>query len=131
MDHFPRSNVLVQGCTSFSKRKPSCTDGADVSVYQDYDIVIWSQTHWRWLETKLVELGILGGDANYKICFVLDRLPMFPVCLSTKAIAYSQIFAMKSDGSLYKHEVKPLDYIYHTFPQWCVSQDLCRVKLTL
>lgn len=130
MDRCPLLSVLVLGCTSFSKRKPSCTDSADVSVYQDYDIVIWSQTHWRWLETKLVELGILGGDANYKICFVLDRLPMFPVCLYTEAIAYSQIFAMKSDGSLYKHEVKPLDYIYHTFPQWCVPRGLCRFVLT-
>jgi ubiquitin-like domain-containing CTD phosphatase 1 len=59
--------------------------GADGSVYRDYDIVIWSQTHWRWLETKLVELGILGGVANYKICFVLDSLPMFPVRSPLKA----------------------------------------------
>lgn len=49
------------------------------SVYPHYDIVIWSQTHWRWLESKLVELGIIGGDSNYKICFVADSLPMFSV----------------------------------------------------
>jgi ubiquitin-like domain-containing CTD phosphatase 1 len=48
-------------------------------VYPYYDIVIWSQTHWRWLESKLVELNVIGGDKNYKICFVADRLPMFPV----------------------------------------------------
>lgn len=65
---------------------------ADTSVYPHYDIVMWSQTHWRWLETKLVELGILGGDTTYKvgadeiqvmthsqICFVADRTTMFPV----------------------------------------------------
>ncbi|KAK4687029.1 ubiquitin-like domain-containing CTD phosphatase 1, partial [Tremellales sp. Uapishka_1] len=35
-------------------------------VYPYYDIVIWSQTHWRWLESKLVEIGMIGGDRNYK-----------------------------------------------------------------
>ena len=36
-------------------------------VYPHYDIVIWSQTHWRWLETKLVELGMIGGTRNYRV----------------------------------------------------------------
>ena len=36
-------------------------------AYEHYDIVIWSQTHWRWVESKLVELGILGGTRNYKV----------------------------------------------------------------
>jgi hypothetical protein len=26
-----------------------------------------SQTSWIWLETKLVELGMLGSDRNYKV----------------------------------------------------------------
>lgn len=69
-------------------------------VYPHYDLVIWSQTSWRWLESKLVELcvfplgsplrflpdrslfsnflrGMLGDDSrNYKISFVVDRRPM-------------------------------------------------------
>lgn len=48
-------------------------------MYPHYDIVIWSQTHWSWLETKLAELGIIGAEREYKICFVADRTPMFPV----------------------------------------------------
>lgn len=32
-----------------------------------------------WLETKLSELGVIGGTRDYKICFVADRTPMFPV----------------------------------------------------
>lgn len=48
-------------------------------MYPHYDIVLWSQTHWKWLEIKLVELGIIGSDAKYKITFVADRTTMFPV----------------------------------------------------
>jgi ubiquitin-like domain-containing CTD phosphatase 1 len=54
-------------------------DVTDKRCYEHYDIVIWSQTHWRWLESKLVELEIVGGPHNYKISFVVDRQPMFPV----------------------------------------------------
>jgi hypothetical protein len=56
------------------------------AVYPHYDICIWhgfpynlfpcvdyaprSQTSWIWLETKLVELGMLGPsmDRNYEVC---------------------------------------------------------------
>lgn len=56
------------------------------AIYPYYDICIWgvvffavpcpdqladgfhrSQTSWIWLETKLVELGMLGSDRNYKV----------------------------------------------------------------
>lgn len=37
------------------------------AVYPYFDIVIWSQTSWIWLETKLVELGMVGSDKNYKV----------------------------------------------------------------
>ena len=48
------------------------------SVYQHYEIVIWSQTSWRWLELKLTELGMLT-HSNYKILFVMDKTVMFRV----------------------------------------------------
>ena len=35
------------------------------AMYLHYDLVVWSQTSWRWLETKLVELGMLTNP-NYK-----------------------------------------------------------------
>ncbi|KAM0756613.1 HAD-superfamily subfamily IIID h [Meredithblackwellia eburnea MCA 4105] len=70
-----------------------------------YDIVIWSQTSWRWLETKLVELQILGDEkrGDYNIIFVLDRTPMFSV--------YSE-----RNGQPFKHEVKALGIIWSKFP---------------
>jgi len=30
-----------------------------------------SQTSWVWLETKLVELGMIGGGRNYEVCGLL------------------------------------------------------------
>ncbi|WWD18485.1 HAD hydrolase, family IIID [Kwoniella shandongensis] len=74
-------------------------------VYPYYDIAIWSQTNWRWLETKLIELGVVGGTHTYKICFVSDRTTMFPV------------FTQRN-GQPYKHEVKPLAYFWASNPKW-------------
>ena len=45
---------------------------------QQYDIAIWSQTNWKWLELKLTELGMLSRK-EYKICFALDKSSMFTV----------------------------------------------------
>ncbi|KAG8954190.1 hypothetical protein FRC04_000411 [Tulasnella sp. 424] len=74
------------------------------SVYPLYDIVIWSQTSWVWLETKLVELEMVGSDKNYKIAFVLDKTSMFTV------------FSIR-EGKKFQHHVKPLKVIWAHFPQ--------------
>ena len=50
-------------------------------LYPYYDIAIWSQTSWRWLELKVTELGMMTSE-SYKICFVLDKSNMFKVRLS-------------------------------------------------
>ena len=71
--------------------------------YPYYDIVVWSQTSWRWLETKLIELGMVTHP-GYKFCFVLDKTSMFTV-VSTKR-----------DGTSIQHHVKPLQIIWGKFP---------------
>lgn len=38
--------------------------------YLYYDIAVWSQTNFKWLELKLTELGMLNRR-DYKICFAL------------------------------------------------------------
>ncbi|KAF7363862.1 hypothetical protein MSAN_01044200 [Mycena sanguinolenta] len=79
------------------------------SVYQHYDICIWSQTSWIWLETKLVELEMIGPQRshgkNYQISFVLDKTPMFTV--------FSE-----RDGQPWTHSVKALQIIWNHFPQF-------------
>ncbi|KIP12326.1 hypothetical protein PHLGIDRAFT_27453 [Phlebiopsis gigantea 11061_1 CR5-6] len=75
------------------------------AVYPYYDICIWSQTSWIWLETKLVELGMLGGSHHYQISFVLDKTSMFTV------------FSNR-DGKQHKHSVKALQIIWNHFPQF-------------
>ncbi|KAG7361301.1 HAD hydrolase family IIID protein [Nitzschia inconspicua] len=76
-----------------------------MEAYKHYDLVVWSQTSWRWLETKLIELGMITHPA-YKFCFVLDKTSMFTVK------------STKRDGKSYVHHVKPLQLIWTKFPQW-------------
>jgi ubiquitin-like domain-containing CTD phosphatase 1 len=72
--------------------------------YEEYDIVIWSQTSWRALEAKVTTIGLLT-HTDYKISFVMDISTMFSV-LSQR------------DGKPFKHQVKALDIIYSKFPQY-------------
>ena len=44
-------------------------------TYVYYDIVVWSQTNFKWLELKLTELGMLNRR-DYKICFALVGIPV-------------------------------------------------------
>ncbi|OWZ65226.1 HAD hydrolase, family IIID [Cryptococcus neoformans] len=83
-------------------------------VYPHYDIVIWSQTSWRWLETKLIELDLFSDSRGYKISFVIDRTCMFPEL---------KVFSQRN-GQPYKHEVKPLAYLWASFPQWSAKNTI-------
>lgn len=81
--------------------------------YQHYDMVVWSQTSWRWLETKLIELGMLTHP-GYKFCFVMDKTSMFA------------IQSTKRNGSTVRHHVKPLQIIWSKFDRWN-SSNTCHV----
>ena len=86
-------------------------------VYPYYDIVIWSQTAWNWVEIKLTELNMLM-NADYKISFALDTTRMFRVVGMVK-------------GKPKKHKVKALALIWAKFPQCKLRHMLSdRVGLT-
>lgn len=74
-------------------------------TYKYYDLVVWSQTSWRWLEVKLTELGMLTHP-GYKICFVLDKTSMF------------RIISTNRSGKSVEHHVKPLQIIWSKFTHW-------------
>ncbi|KIY66317.1 HAD subfamily IIID h [Cylindrobasidium torrendii FP15055 ss-10] len=74
-------------------------------IYPYYDICIWSQTSWVWVETKLVELQMVGGPHNYQISFVLDKTNMFSV------------FGVR-DNKPWQHHVKPLKIIWNHVPEF-------------
>jgi len=57
---------------NFELLKRPFTDLFLAEAYKNYELVIWSQTSWKWLEIKLTELGILT-NVNYRILFVLDK----------------------------------------------------------
>ena len=74
-------------------------------AYQSYDLVVWSQTSWRWLEIKLIELGMLTNP-RFKFSFVLDKTSMFAVTSTSRS------------GRKVKHYVKPLQIIWNKFPHF-------------
>lgn len=90
---------------SAAKMKRPYMDEFLTAAYRCYDLVVWSQTSWRWLETKLIELGMLT-HSGYKFCFVLDKTSMFAIT------------STKRDGSTFQHHVKPLQIIWTKFPRW-------------
>lgn len=73
------------------------------SVYVNYDIIIWSQTSWRWLEAKITELGMLMNP-EYKLMATLDRTSMFAVTSIRNAKRRT-------------HEVKALEVIWRKYPE--------------
>jgi len=74
------------------------------TCFKEYDIVVWSQTHWKWVEIKLTEMGLLTSD-SYHISFVMDRSMMFPI-------------VSNHGGKKREHEVKALEIIWAKFPNW-------------
>jgi ubiquitin-like domain-containing CTD phosphatase 1 len=67
------THQVGQGSAALMKRP--YMDEFLIDVYKYYDLVVWSQTSWRWLETKLIELGMITNP-SYKFCFVLDKTSM-------------------------------------------------------
>nr|KAJ3413603.1 hypothetical protein HK105_002034 [Polyrhizophydium stewartii] len=76
------------------------------AVYPYYDICVWSQTSWRWVEAKITELGMLL-HSKYKIAFVLDETSMFSITSMARTTR---------DGRPARHMVKPLELIWSKFP---------------
>jgi ubiquitin-like domain-containing CTD phosphatase 1 len=103
----------VLGTAAAAIKRPHM-DGFLTRCYVHYDLVVWSQTSWRWLETKLTELGMLTHP-GYRFCFVLDKTSMFTV-VSTKR-----------DGTSVKHHVKPLQIIWSKFADRWGSHNTCHV----
>ena len=86
---------------SWNTLKRPYTEYLMENCYQHYDIVVWSQTSWRWIEIKLTEMNMLQ-NSKYKITFVLDKKAMFTIKSQFK------------NGEK-KHYVKPLQLIWRKF----------------
>jgi hypothetical protein len=47
-----------------------------VEAYTNYNLDVWSQTSRQWLETKLVELGMITHPGHKFCLFVLEKSSM-------------------------------------------------------
>lgn len=75
--------------------------------YQHYDLVVWSQTRWTWLEMKLTEMGMLT-NAHYRIMCTIDITVMFRMTSLVK-------------GERRSHYVKPLEVLWAKMPQYSAA----------
>ncbi|KAJ2598517.1 hypothetical protein GGF40_002086 [Coemansia sp. RSA 1286] len=73
------------------------------SVYPQYDLVVWSQTKWHVVESKITLLGMLTHPL-YRITTALDISTM----LTVKSVRGGQVMT---------HQVKPLEFIWARFPE--------------
>lgn len=48
------------------------------SVYEHFDIVIWSANSMKWMKVKMEALGVLNSD-KFKVTFMLDYRAMLTV----------------------------------------------------
>src|SRR5262249_1656483 len=71
------------------------------SAYEDYDIVIWSATSYKWIEVKMQEVGV-STNPNYKIAFYMDCAAMITVHVPQYGVI----------------NVKPLKVIWDKFPEF-------------
>ncbi|OQR96836.1 hypothetical protein ACHHYP_13206 [Achlya hypogyna] len=71
------------------------------AVWAHFDVCIWSQTSWRWIEIKLTELGMLTTP-DYRINFILDKTNMFS--------------CSPLDNKARRTKVKALEIIWRHFP---------------
>lgn len=60
-----RPGLARQETTRPEEMKRPHMDAFLTAVYEHYDLCVWSQTSWRWLELKLTELGFLT-NSNYR-----------------------------------------------------------------
>jgi ubiquitin-like domain-containing CTD phosphatase 1 len=82
--------------------------------YVHYDLVIWSQTSWRWVEIKLTELGMLTHP-QYKICFVLDKSAMFKISVRNPKPT------RKHPEEYRDLSVKPLQLVWSKYARWSAA----------
>ena len=80
-------------------KRPGADDMLTQLYAGGYDIVIWGATHWKWVEMKLTDLGMLTHP-SYKILSVLDRSAMF------------RLGGADAKGKKGAHEVKPLEFVW-------------------
>eukprot|EP00906_Rhabdomonas_costata_P007911 RCo011301 len=90
-------------------------------IYRHYDLAFWSQTHWKWVEAKLTEMGLLSNP-NFKILFILDQSAMPRVEDKHYYHRHRKKRPAPSTGAEPSqepkfYEVKPLQLIWDKLPQ--------------
>jgi len=122
-----------------SMKRPFMNDFL-TKCYRHFDMVVWSQTSWRWLETKLIEVRLKRLNTAIQGCLPSSVLFPYSLMLFSKLRLLSKlgmvthpgykfsfvldktsmftVVSTKRDGTSVKHHVKPLQIVWSKFPQW-------------
>uniref|UniRef100_A0A7S0SZ94 FCP1 homology domain-containing protein n=1 Tax=Chromulina nebulosa TaxID=96789 RepID=A0A7S0SZ94_9STRA len=115
LDHTLVDFTSMDITVSVDEMKRPFMDYFLAQAYQYYDLAIWSQTNWAWVEVKITELGLLNNK-DYKICFVLDKTSMFSIRGSRCNIDTSN-YCPNDSLKEKKLKVKPLHIIWGQHPE--------------
>ncbi|KAJ2157546.1 hypothetical protein GGF46_004435 [Coemansia sp. RSA 552] len=83
------------------------------AIYPHYDLIVWSQTKWHVVESKITLLGMVTHP-NYKITTALDVSTMFRVRSMYR-------------GREMEHQVKALEFIWQRFPDVYTRQNTIHI----
>eukprot|EP00397_Hematodinium_sp_SG-2012_P016013 GEMP01016323.1.p1 GENE.GEMP01016323.1~~GEMP01016323.1.p1 ORF type:complete len:325 (+),score=36.86 GEMP01016323.1:179-1153(+) len=75
-------------------------------AFESFNLCIWSQTSWTWVEAKVTELGMLNST-DYNIMFCLDQSSMFTVRAARRGSSEERT-----------HQVKALEIIWRLCPMF-------------
>lgn len=104
-----------RGYTTEVLKRPYLAQFLDL-IHPHFDLVIWSQTRWQWVEAKCTELGLLTHP-TIGPCFTLDRSSMITVQLPSDS-SFSHIKKKEA-------EVKALQVIWSkNINNWCKENTL-------
>ncbi|KAI9499860.1 hypothetical protein GGI25_003888 [Coemansia spiralis] len=73
------------------------------AIYPHYDLIVWSQTKWFYVESKITMMGMLTHP-RYRLVAALDISTMVWVDMAKR-------------GVVSKRQVKPLEFIWRRFPE--------------
>lgn len=63
-----QATTYEMGASTAAAMKRPFMDQFLTVVYRHYDLVVWSQTSWKWVEVKLTELGMLSKFPMVCVC---------------------------------------------------------------
>lgn len=108
--HFDSATTHAETHRKEAMKRPGM-DEFLATVYPHYDICLWSQTSWKWVEIKATALGMLTNP-KYSVAFTLDKSHMFDITPMMDGPPQTRPTKKKKKNPRERHQVKALELIW-------------------